>query len=113
MKIKIGQPRLAEDVARIKAVREMIGPDIALMVDANYAMSVEQATDAARKAVMLERRFARHAQPRKQQLSQKPRCRQPSGFNRPATGLFSAYPMIAFKVALGRITSTSFSGSAW
>ncbi|SIN83626.1 mandelate racemase/muconate lactonizing enzyme family protein [Vannielia litorea] len=48
VKIKIGQPELAEDVARIKAVRELIGPDVAFMVDANYAMSVEQAIEAAR-----------------------------------------------------------------
>jgi L-alanine-DL-glutamate epimerase-like enolase superfamily enzyme len=48
VKIKIGQPTLAEDVARIKAVRELIGPDVAFMVDANYAMSVEQAIEAAR-----------------------------------------------------------------
>ena len=47
VKIKIGQPTLAEDVARIKAVRELIGPDIAFMVDANYSMSVEQAIAAA------------------------------------------------------------------
>lgn len=48
VKIKIGQPSLAEDVERIKAVRDLIGPDIALAVDANYSMSVEQAIEAAR-----------------------------------------------------------------
>lgn len=47
VKIKIGQPTLEEDIARIKAVREMIGPDIAFMVDANYGMSVDQAIAAA------------------------------------------------------------------
>ena len=47
IKIKIGQPTLAEDVARIKAVRAKIGPDIAFMVDANYAMTVNQAIEAA------------------------------------------------------------------
>ncbi|WP_299692015.1 mandelate racemase/muconate lactonizing enzyme family protein [uncultured Tateyamaria sp.] len=47
VKIKIGQPTLAEDVARIAAIREMIGPDVAFMVDANYGMSVEQAIAAA------------------------------------------------------------------
>ena len=31
-----------------KAVRELIGPDIALMVDANYSMSVDQAIEAAK-----------------------------------------------------------------
>lgn len=47
VKIKIGQPTLAEDVERIRAVRDLIGPDIAFMVDANYSMSVEQAIEAA------------------------------------------------------------------
>lgn len=47
VKIKIGQPTLAEDLERIKAVRELIGPDIVLMVDANYSMGVEQAIEAA------------------------------------------------------------------
>ncbi len=47
VKIKIGQPDLADDVARIKAIRDLIGPDVAFMVDANYAMSVEQAIAAA------------------------------------------------------------------
>ncbi len=47
VKIKIGQPTLEEDVARVKAVRELIGDDIAFMVDANYSMSVDQAIAAA------------------------------------------------------------------
>ena len=47
VKIKIGQPTLDEDIARIKAVRELIGPDITFMVDANYAMSVPEAIAAA------------------------------------------------------------------
>lgn len=48
VKIKIGQPTLAEDVARIAAVRDLIGPDRVFMVDANYSMTVDQAIDAAR-----------------------------------------------------------------
>jgi len=48
VKIKIGQPDLADDVARIKAIRDLIGPDIAFMVDANYSMTVDQAITAAR-----------------------------------------------------------------
>lgn len=47
VKIKIGQPSLADDVARVAAVRDLIGPDIALMVDANYCMSVDRAIRAA------------------------------------------------------------------
>ena len=48
VKIKIGQPTLAEDLARIRAVRELIGPDITFMVDANYSMTVEEAITAAK-----------------------------------------------------------------
>ena len=48
VKIKIGQPDLADDIARIAAVRELIGPDIAFMVDANYALTVDQAITAAK-----------------------------------------------------------------
>jgi len=48
VKIKVGKPDLAEDVARVAAVRECIGPDIAFMVDANYALDVPRAIAAAR-----------------------------------------------------------------
>ena len=47
VKIKVGQPTLAEDVERVSAVRGMIGPDAAFMVDANYSMSVDDAIAAA------------------------------------------------------------------
>lgn len=47
VKIKIGQPTEAEDVARIRAVRQQIGPDTAFMIDANYSMSVPQAISLA------------------------------------------------------------------
>lgn len=47
VKIKVGQPTLEEDVARVKAVRDLIGPSVAFMVDANYSMTVEQAIQAA------------------------------------------------------------------
>ncbi|PWJ22151.1 mandelate racemase/muconate lactonizing enzyme family protein [Jannaschia seohaensis] len=46
VKIKVGLP-LAEDVARVAAVRDLIGPDLPFMVDANYSMEVEQAIVAA------------------------------------------------------------------
>lgn len=48
VKIKVGKPDLAEDVARAKAVRELIGPNVDFMVDANYALTVDQAIEAAR-----------------------------------------------------------------
>ncbi|MFY0615361.1 MAG: mandelate racemase/muconate lactonizing enzyme family protein, partial [Hyphomicrobiaceae bacterium] len=47
VKIKVGREKLQEDLDRAKAVRELVGPDIAFMVDANYALSVEQAIEAA------------------------------------------------------------------
>lgn len=47
VKIKIGQPDRANDIARIKAVRQQIGPDAAFMIDANYSLSVYEAIDLA------------------------------------------------------------------
>jgi len=44
VKMKVGCATLAEDVARIETVRNAIGPDAALMVDANQAFSVAEAT---------------------------------------------------------------------
>jgi L-alanine-DL-glutamate epimerase-like enolase superfamily enzyme len=43
VKIKVGAPTLREDVARIEAVRAVIGDDIALMVDANQSLSTAEA----------------------------------------------------------------------
>ena len=47
VKIKVGRQDFEEDVARVKAVRELIGAETAFMVDANYSMSVTQAIRAA------------------------------------------------------------------
>ena len=52
VKIKIGKEDLDEDIERVQAVRALIGPNIKLMVDANYAMTVEQAIEASK---MLEK----------------------------------------------------------
>ncbi len=49
IKIKVGRAKLSEDVERVRAVRDCIGPDMPLMVDANMRYSVEQAISAARK----------------------------------------------------------------
>ena len=46
VKIKIGREDLNEDLERIKAVRDYIGPDVTFMVDANYSMTVEKAIRA-------------------------------------------------------------------
>lgn len=48
IKIKVGKPDLAEDVQRVRAVRQLIGPGAPFMVDANYALDVPQAIAAAR-----------------------------------------------------------------
>lgn len=48
VKIKVGQPELATDLERARAIREVLGPDRAFMVDANYSMSVAQSIEAAR-----------------------------------------------------------------
>jgi L-alanine-DL-glutamate epimerase-like enolase superfamily enzyme len=49
IKMKVGRDRLAEDVERVAAMREFLGPDIPLMVDANMRWSVDQAVRAARQ----------------------------------------------------------------
>lgn len=43
VKIKVGGP---DDVARVAAVRELLGPDRALMIDANQRWDLDQATSA-------------------------------------------------------------------
>ena len=40
VKMKVGLLTVAEDLRRIEAVREAIGPNLKLMVDANHAYSV-------------------------------------------------------------------------
>ncbi|MEL6372348.1 MAG: mandelate racemase/muconate lactonizing enzyme family protein [Pseudomonadota bacterium] len=47
VKIKVGRPDLEDDVARVAAVRDLIGPDATFMVDANYALDVPRAIAAA------------------------------------------------------------------
>ncbi|MEE9398691.1 MAG: mandelate racemase/muconate lactonizing enzyme family protein, partial [Dehalococcoidales bacterium] len=49
VKMKIGRLSSAEDVARVKAVREAIGDDIDLLVDGNNAYASYQAIKIARK----------------------------------------------------------------
>ena len=49
VKIKVGRADLDEDVARARAVRELVGPDVFFMVDANYSLSVDKAIEAANR----------------------------------------------------------------
>ncbi|MHB1599577.1 MAG: mandelate racemase/muconate lactonizing enzyme family protein [Acidimicrobiales bacterium] len=51
IKVKIGKPRVADDVARIAAVRDAVGPGIAVMVDANQGLTRDE---AVRRAHLLE-----------------------------------------------------------
>jgi L-alanine-DL-glutamate epimerase-like enolase superfamily enzyme len=48
IKMKVGRNHLREDVERVQAMRELIGPDVVLMVDANMQWRVDQAIRAAR-----------------------------------------------------------------
>ena len=48
IKMKVGRQRLAEDVERVRAMREHLGDGFPLMVDANMKWGVEQAIRAAR-----------------------------------------------------------------
>ncbi len=47
-KLKVGKPGLAEDVARLAAVREAVGGEFEIMVDANQCFSVSEAIRRAR-----------------------------------------------------------------
>jgi len=49
VKIKVGRENLAEDVERVRAVRQLIGDDITFMTDANYSFTVDQAVAAAER----------------------------------------------------------------
>ncbi len=48
IKMKVGRPRLAEDVERVRAMRQFLGDDFPLMVDANMKWSADEAIRAAR-----------------------------------------------------------------
>lgn len=47
IKMKIGRDRLSEDVARVAAMRDLLGEDFPLMADANMRWTADQAVDAA------------------------------------------------------------------
>jgi L-alanine-DL-glutamate epimerase-like enolase superfamily enzyme len=48
IKMKVGRPRLSEDVQRVRAMRTHLGPDFPLMADANMRWTVDEAIRAAR-----------------------------------------------------------------
>lgn len=47
-KIKVGRPHVAEDMRRLTAVRDAVGTDFEIMVDANQAFTVAEAIRRAR-----------------------------------------------------------------
>ncbi len=47
VKIKVGKDDMSEDIERIKAVRDLIGPDIYFMIDANYGLDIDHAIEMA------------------------------------------------------------------
>jgi L-alanine-DL-glutamate epimerase-like enolase superfamily enzyme len=49
VKMKVGAVPVAEDVARVRAVRDAIGPDIRLMLDANCAYQAHEAVAFGRR----------------------------------------------------------------
>jgi L-alanine-DL-glutamate epimerase-like enolase superfamily enzyme len=48
IKMKVGRKRLSEDVGKIAAMRDFLGPDFPLMVDANMRWTADEAIRAAR-----------------------------------------------------------------
>jgi len=54
LKIRIGKPTVAEDVERVAAVRQAVGPEIGLMVDANQGMTPKHAIKLARELEALD-----------------------------------------------------------
>ncbi|HUH83302.1 MAG TPA: mandelate racemase/muconate lactonizing enzyme family protein [Stellaceae bacterium] len=49
VKMRLGKARLEEDVERVAAVRQAIGPEIALMADANQGFTVDHAIRLGRR----------------------------------------------------------------
>ena len=54
VKVKIGSPRLSDDIARVTAVRDAIGRDHLVMVDANQVFEPTAAIDAAKALADLD-----------------------------------------------------------
>src|SRR5262249_11952420 len=48
IKMKVGRPRLREDVERVREVRALVGPDTPLLVDANMRWTADEAIRASR-----------------------------------------------------------------
>ncbi len=53
-KLKVGKPHVADDIARLSAVRSAVGPDFELMVDANQCFTLAEASRRARQYAELD-----------------------------------------------------------
>ncbi len=53
-KLKVGKPHVAEDMARLSAVRRAVGPDFELMVDANQCFTLSEAIRRAHQYAELD-----------------------------------------------------------
>jgi L-alanine-DL-glutamate epimerase-like enolase superfamily enzyme len=49
MKIRLGKPTASEDVERVRALRDAVGPEIELYADANQSLTVKQAIRLGRE----------------------------------------------------------------
>ena len=54
VKVKVGGSPEAEDLARVAAVRDAVGPDVAVMVDAHYTLDHDRALSLARGLAPLD-----------------------------------------------------------
>lgn len=50
VKVKVGSPNIEQDLERLRKVREAVGPDLKIMMDANQGMSLQDALILSRKA---------------------------------------------------------------
>lgn len=57
VKMKVGGAPLAEDLERVRVARQAVGPDVALMVDANQAWDFETALAFSRAAAAYDLRW--------------------------------------------------------
>jgi o-succinylbenzoate synthase len=58
LKLKVGGAASSEDTARLRAVREAVGPGVRIRVDANQAWSVEEALTALRALASFDLEYA-------------------------------------------------------
>ncbi len=54
IKMKVGRPRLSEDIARVRAMRDHLGAGFPLMLDANMRWTADEAVRAARALAVFD-----------------------------------------------------------